>query len=341
VIQLLLGMLLSLLPKRYRDRLPASAQAELRMGAIVSGFAASAICLITFVVRYLDFFQYRVGDIGQRAIDRGVEGILAHGYVQYGLGAATTVEYLFKPLSIALMYFGIEGVLRVLAGVTTHEITGTLPLYILASVEDRLSQARAERALGPRVPDIFEEVYSNEYDARIFTCRRRRHWDRMITISWNDQFYEVVGEQPGKAPHHFIYRLRKLPKGRTVRALHRFDPEELMKTPPRPGLLAWLGGVAQDKLADIRAERQPPLPDIIDTIYGKDYHLQIASQYPKEGWDHLITIEFKGTRYEILKQVGGTPTYPYVYLLRELPPGKVIRTIQHYEPEATPDSTPS
>lgn len=341
MIQLLLGMLLSLLPKRYRDRLPASAQADLRLGAIVSGLGASAVCLVTFIARYLDFFQTRVGDIGQRAIDRGVEGILAYPYAQYGMGAATTIEFVLKPLSIALLYFGIEGMLRVLAAVTTHEITGTLPLYILASVEDRLSQARAERALGPRVPDIFEEVYSNEYDARIFTCRRRRHWDRMMTLSWNDQFYEVLGEQPGKAPRHFIYRLRKSSKGRTVRAVHHFDPGELMKTPPRPGFLAWLGGVAQDKLADIRAERQPPLPDIVDTIYGKDYHLQIASQVPKEGWDHLITIECRGTRYEILRQVGGTPTYPYVYLLRELPPGKIIRTIHRYEPEEAPDSTPS
>jgi len=340
VIQLLLGMLLSLLPKRFRDRLPASAQTDLRLGAIVSGLGAFAFCLVTFIARYLDFFQYRVGDLGQRAIDRGAEGILAHGYVQYGMGAATSVEYVLKPLSIALMYFGIEGMLRALAALTTHEITGTLPFYISAAVEDRLSQARAERALGPRVPDIFEEVYSNEYDARIFTCRRRRHWNRMMTLSWNDKFYEVLGEQSGRPPHHFIYRLRKSSKGRTVRAVHYFDPEELMKTPPRPGFLAWLGGVAQDKLAEIRAERQPPLPDIIDTIYGKDYHLQIASHYPKEGWDHLITIEYRGTRYEILKQVGGTPTYPYVYLLRELPPGKIIRIIHRYGPEETPGSTP-
>jgi hypothetical protein len=164
----------------------------------------------------------------------------------------------------------------------------------------------------------------------------------MITLSWQDRFYEVLGEQPGKAPHHFIYRLRKSPKGRTVRAIHHYDPEELMKgKPARPGFLAWLSGLAQDKLSEIRAERQPPLPDLIDTIYGKDYHLQIASQGAKEGWNHLITIEYKNTRYEILKQVGGTPTYPYVYLLRELPPGKIIRTIQHYEPEEPSGPTSS
>ena len=334
MVSLLLGIILSLLPKRYRDRLPASAQADLRLGAVVSGFAASAISTVTFIVRYLDFFQYRVGDIGQRAIDRGAEGILAYPYAQYGMGAATTAEYLLKPFSVVLIYFGIEGVVRLMAGVTTHEITGTLPLYALAWTEDRLSKARAERALGPRVPDILEEVYSNEYEAWIFTCRRRRNWHRLITLSWQGQFYEVLGEKPGRAPHHFIYLLRKSPKGRVIRTVHYYDPGELMKERlPKPGFLAWLGGVAQDKLAEIRAEGQPPLPDIVDIVYAKEYQLQIASQRPKEGWDHLITIEYQNKRYEVFKQAGGTPTYPYVYQLCELPPGKIIRTIEHYEPE--------
>ena len=338
---LLLGMLLSLLPKRYRDRLPASAQGDLRLGALVSGFATSAACLVAFIVRYLSFFQYRIGDIGQRAIDKGNEGILAYPYAQYGMGAATTVEYLFKPLSIALIYFGIEGAVRLLAAITTQEITGSLPLYALAWLEDSLGKARAERAMGPRVPDVFEEVYSNEFDARIFTCRRRRNWHRMMTLSWQDQFYEILGERPGRAPHHFIYLLRKSPKRRVIRTVHYFDPEEVMREHlPKPGFLAWLGEVAQDKLAGIRAESQPPLPDIVDTVYAKEYQLQIASQHPKEGWDHLITIEYQEKRYEVFKQVGGTPTYPYVYQLRELPPGKIIRTIHHYDPKDGSESSP-
>jgi hypothetical protein len=332
VIHLLWSILLSFLPKRYRDRLPASAQADLRRGAIVSGFGLAVVCFLAFLIRYLSFFQHRVGDIGQRAIDKGYEAVLAYPYAQYGMGAATTIEYLLQPLTLGLVYFGLEGTLRGFAAFITEEITGTLPFYFLAWFEDRLTQARAERALGPRLPDVFEEIYSNEYDARIFTCRRRKNWDQMITISANGQFYQVVGEQPGKAPHHFIYRLRKAPKGHTVRAVHYFDPEELVKARPRPGFLAWLGGVAQDRLAEMRTKRQPVLPDIVDPIYGKEYSLRIASQRSKEGWDHLITIEYQDKRYEVFQQVGGTPTYPYVYHLREVPPGKIIRSIQRYDP---------
>ncbi len=147
----------------------------------------------------------------------------------------------------------------------------------------------------------------------------------------------MVGEQPGKSPHHYIYRLKKSPKGRVVRSVRAFDAEELMREKLRsPGFLAWLSEVAQEKLAETRTRSQPPLPDIIDYIYGKEYQLQIASQHPKEGWDHLITIEYQDMRFEVYKQVGGTPTYPYVYLLRQPPPGKIIRTVQHYEPVIPP-----
>lgn len=333
MLSLFLGIILSLLPKRYRDRLSASAQADLRQGALASGLVVAVGCLGLFIFRYFDFFHYRVRDIGQRVIDRGYELVLADKFTQFGIGAATSLEYLLQPLTIVLIYFGLEGTVRFAAALITEEVTGTLPLYILAWIEDRFSQAHSERKLGPRVPDIIEEVYSNEYDARVFTCRRRRHWDKLFTLQWKEQFYEVVGEQPGKPPHHYIYRLKKSPKGRVVRSVQEFDPEELMREKlRRPGILHWLSGVVQDKLAETRTRRQPLLPDIIDYIYGKEYQLQIASQYPKEGWDHLITIEYQDMRFEVYKQVGGTPTYPYVYLLREPPPGKIVRTVQHYEP---------
>lgn len=341
MFSLLLGIILSLLPKRYRDRLPASAQADLRQGALASGLAAAVGCFILLIFRYLDFLQFRVGDLGQRAIDRGQEVVLTNEVAHFGMGTVALAEYLFQPLTVALIYFCLEGTVRFFAALITQEVTGTLPLYLLAWIEDRFSQARAERKLGPRMPDIIEEVYSNEYDARVFTCRRRRHWDRMFTLEWNGQFYEVVGEQPGKPPHHYIYRLKKSPKGRVVRSVRAYDAEELMREKlRRPGFLAWLSELAQDKLAETRTLRLPPLPDIIDYIYGKEYQLQIASQHPKEGWDHLITIEYQNMRFEVYKQVGGTPTYPYVYLLREPPPGKIIRTVQHYEPVMSPKDGP-
>lgn len=336
-MSLFLGIILSLLPKRYRDRPPVSVEADLKRGAIASGLGVSLVGLVVFIVRYLSFIQYRVGDLGQRAIDRGQDGVLTNEIVHFGMGAVAAAEYLLHPVTLLLIYFILEGAARLLAALVTEEVTGTLPLYVVAWVEDRFSQARAEGALGPRVPDIVESVYSPDYDLRIFTCRRKRGWDRMMTVDWQGQLYVVAGEETGRPPHHFIYRLRKSPPGRVVRHLHRYDPDEVMKGKQRPpGFLSWLGEQAQRRLADLREQRQPPAPDIVETLGGADCDLRIASRRAKPGWDHLVTIEYLNQLYEVTEQRAGTPAYPCVYLLRKLPPGKIVRAVLRYRPDEPP-----
>jgi len=336
-MSLFLGMILSLLPKRYRDRLPDSVQADLRHGAIASGLLVSLVGLAFFIVRYLGFIQYRVGGLGQRAIDRGVEGVLVNRVVHFGMGAVATAEYVLHPVTLLLIYFSIEGATRLLAALVTEEVTGTLPLYVVAWVEDRFSQARAERALGLRVPDIAESVYSPDYDLRLITCRRKRGWDRMMTVDWEGQLYAVAGEQTGRPPHHFIYRLRKSPPGRVVRHLHRYDPDDVMRGKHRsPGFLFWLSEQTQRRLADLREQRESPTPDIVEAFSGADCDLRIASRRPKPGWDHLVTIEYLDQLYEITEQRSGTPAYPCVYLLRRLPPGKIVRAVLRYRPDEPP-----
>ena len=308
MINLFLGMILSFLPKRYRDRLPVSVEADLRHGAIASGLAVSLVGVAVFIFRYLSFIQYRVGDLGQRAIARGQEGLLANEVVHFGKGAMAAAEYILNPLTLLLIYFIVEGAARFLAALVAEEITGTLLLYVVAWVEDRFSQARAERALGPRVPDIIESVYSPDYDLRIFTCRRKRGWGRMMTVDWQEKFYEVIREEAGKPPHHFIYRLRKSPPGRVVRHVHRYDPEEMMHGEQRPpGFLSWLSEQAQRRLTDLRERQEPPAPDIVETFRGPDCDLRIASRRAKLGWDHLVTIEYLDRLYEIGERRSGTP----------------------------------
>jgi len=340
MLRLLWGMILSLLPGRYKQRLPASLSGDLRRGTIASGLVESIVCLLTVIVRYLAFLPQRVGDLGQRAIGRGAEEALAVPAVQFGMGYVAAVEYLSHPLTLALIYFSIEGAVRVVAATVTGENLGTLPLYAFAWMEERLGHARAERKLGPRVPDAAEEIYSPDYDLRIFTCRKKKNWDRMITVSWQDQFYEVLDAQAGKPPHHFIYRLRKSPPSRVVRAVEVFDPQEVMRDQlPRSGFLAMLTDWAEERLARLTAQRTPAGPDIIEPVQGAENQLLIASGHHKPGWDHLITIEYQGELYEVFEQKKGTSLYPYVYLLRKIPPGKMVRTVQRYfpyGPEAPP-----
>lgn len=333
----LISIFLSFLPRRYRLRVPVYGGMDLRNGALVSGVIEGLGCLLIFIVRYLGFIQAKVGAMGEKAIATGNEGVLAAPAVQYGMGYVSMVEYFLQPLTWVLLYFAVEGTVRAIAAITTQETVGTLPLHVVAWADEKFGEWQTERALGPRVADIVEAVYSPDYDLRIFACRPKRDWDRMMTVSHEGQLYEVLGQQAGKPPRQFIYRLRKSKPGWLVRAVHDYDPEEVLRKEGGPSLPARIIAWFESLRAQRRAEREmpPPVPDLVERVAGEKYELRIVSCRPKPAWDHLMTVEYDNIYYEVVGEQPGLPAYPYVYLLRKLPQGKAIRALHHYHPDET------
>lgn len=73
-------------------------------------------------------------------------------------------------------------------------------------------------------------------------------------------------------------------------------------------------------------------PDLIERLEGASYHLRICSQFPKEGWRIPVTIAFEDGLYEIAEAKTVTGSHPFVYLVRALPAGAVVRGLQRYDP---------
>jgi hypothetical protein len=46
-----------------------------------------------------------------------------------------------------------------------------------------------------------------------------------------------------------------------------------------------------------------------------------------------MTVAYEGEFYEIVREEQTAPPRRFVYLLRKIPPGKVIRGLHHYRPE--------
>ena len=226
VVSYLAAMVLSLVPVRYRLGWQFLPSIDLRHGTFLSGLVQSVTCLMVMIHRYLEFFQWRVGTIGERAIEAYAEGLLIGKYVQFGIGTVTTVEYLFQPLTLLLAYFWLEGGVRLFAAAITGEIVATLPLSLAALAHDRINQARAEWALGPRVRDEVEWGSGEEYELRIASCRPKSNWNHLMTVAYADQMFEVVKQKEGSPPRRFVYLLRKLPAGKVIRGLHHYHPDE-------------------------------------------------------------------------------------------------------------------
>jgi len=222
----LAGLFLSLLPERYRRWWEPASTAHFATATAVSGGLQALGCFTVFILRYVIFFQERVMEYGGRVIEAGADEALASRGVQFGMGTLTTLEYVFQPVSLLLIYFSLEGAVRLLGAAFTDQILPSLPLQLAAWTQERLAARRAERALGPPVIDKVERGDGRQYDLRIASCRPKPNWDRLMTVAYEDEFYEVIKEERFAKPRPYVYLLRKIPEGKVIRGLHHYRPDE-------------------------------------------------------------------------------------------------------------------
>lgn len=220
------GTFLALLPQRYRRWVEERGGSHFTSAAVASGLLQFLGCLGAFIGRYFLFRQQRMDKWAADVIARGAEEVFAGAGAQHTMGFMTTVEYLIQPFTLVLLYFTFEGAVRLLAGLVTGEVVGTLPLQGVAWLHGKVEARWAEWKLGPRIVDLVQKGDGAAYDLRILSCRPKKTWDRMMTIVFLEEFYELVGEERGPLPRQFIYLLRRAPEGKVIRGHHYYRPDE-------------------------------------------------------------------------------------------------------------------
>ena len=225
-MHLLISSLASFLPQPWRRAISIS-----ELASAISGAAELVFCLGALIYRYFIFTHLRMlADVNVmvKVAERGGETAVM------GSGLFLLMEYLIQPLTIVLCYFALEGVVRLVAATITEEVVPTLPLYLLLLLHQKLHRAGQERALGERIVDEVRFVESSPCCLRIASCRPKEGWNRLMTISYQDQLYEVAAAQEGNLPRPFVYLLRKKPDHKVIRGIHCYDPEEVLDARPQP-----------------------------------------------------------------------------------------------------------
>lgn len=228
MIRFLLGLVLALLPERFRRKWLPPWRDNLRSSAAVSGVVQTLTAVGVLLARYPKFVNDQVAQIDVRVIngmaEKGGETAVR------GIGVILLFAYVLLPLSILLIYFAFEGVVRFVAAMTTGEVVGTLPLTLIDVAGQKWNAYHAEKKLGPRVPDLVSvPPDGGGYDLTIASCREKPGWNDLMTISLNEVLYEVAGYEEGEEPRRYVYQLRRAPLHKVVRGLHRYDPEEVMR----------------------------------------------------------------------------------------------------------------
>jgi hypothetical protein len=227
VLVYIYGMLLTLLPPRYRE------DELLRTNAITCGILQIFAAVLLLVFRLFDFVAKTSGAMGERS-----ELIYDHigGGAVYASGVLAMAEFAFHPVSIIGYYFVFEGVVRTMGALIGHQVIGTLPLYVVAAVHGLWSKAEHRKYLGALLEDeVIRGTERSNYDLKVYSCRPKLDWNPYVTIEFEGQFYQLMREEPGPESFRFVYCLRKNPVGRVVVQILHYQTDDVLK-PSAPKL---------------------------------------------------------------------------------------------------------
>lgn len=211
------GPVIALLPKRWRENLLAArGSVSLVPGAIISGVVEAILGLAALIVWYSVF----VTMAAQVAATSS-----APGAGNSRLGMYVYVLFWLNPITWIVAYFGLEGAVRAVCAISTDQVYGMLPLFLIER------SVRALRPAKPELPLVADEVLPGgaTCDMKIASCRARSEWTYPFTIRYAGAFFQVVASTClGAGVRPYIYSLRRLPPGEVARGLREYDPADIL-----------------------------------------------------------------------------------------------------------------
>jgi hypothetical protein len=247
VLSFLLGPVLALFPKRWRNSLSSVLSVAWRPATVLSGFLESVIALIGLLYWYSRYMTTLV----DHGVDSAISGKMPAGVTDHEIGFAALVIWATHPLTWLLAYGGVEGVVRLLAAAIADTCMGILPLFLLDKVFARLTwrgerqtvaarngtqgnissylEAIGEKILVAGLPLVPDEICSmrNEPDEimEIRACRRKEDWIPPRVVRYQNEFYRLEGCSRGTSSRPFHYTLRRLSAGVPGRNVLLYSPE--------------------------------------------------------------------------------------------------------------------
>jgi hypothetical protein len=213
-----LGILYSFLPRAYWGGWRPSSTVDFARSALVSGLVECVGSLYFLIDGYLHFLVVRTQQMS--AVSDANEG------TQFYLLAVLTFEYALHPLSLIGLCLAGEGAFRAWIAFFTDEATPSFLLRVAALVQHRRETKRREAALGPEIPDLFERIGDEGSELRISAQRPKEGWRRSMAVAVEDEFYEIVAVETAAGVRSCVYILRKMPPGRVIRGMYRYDPPQ-------------------------------------------------------------------------------------------------------------------
>jgi hypothetical protein len=194
---------------RFRDTSPQRILYAATWGGLVQFFLASGLLV-------LQLKKYFV----QRAQQMSPHLAGASETLQAGVSVIVFLEFLIHPLSLLLLYFAAEGMLRFMAGIVTNETLPSLPVFLAFKIGEKAGRLRDEKQRAAEVADKVE--FLPDGNVRIAAVREKLGWNASVTIAVRGKWFEVAGVEQAAMPRSFVYLLRPAAEGRVLRGYQEY-----------------------------------------------------------------------------------------------------------------------
>ncbi|MGC1633936.1 MAG: hypothetical protein WA744_00680 [Candidatus Acidiferrales bacterium] len=242
----LIGPILALLPRPWRDSLPiANNQPWGRAGAI-SGLGESLAALVALGYWYM----YAMSTWVDTAVSRALDGKLGPNVTVQEIGSVALMVWMTHPLTLLLGYLILEGMVRFLAAAFGEESLGILQLGVLDFLlvrpflpRNALNDPEAGGTTGNAgsfldalreamwkvrgVPETHELHFRNDGDVELMEIRashRKHEWIPPRTVRFEDAYYRLEASSVKNGPRPYYYTLRRLPSGVPGRSVLIYAP---------------------------------------------------------------------------------------------------------------------
>jgi hypothetical protein len=218
-----------------------------RRAAIISGVLESLIALGVLVYWYWLSTSTTLSHLS----DLALSGKTAPTTTDYDLGTASLLIWSTHPLTWAIVFFGIEGIVRTCAGLT-DTVLGIFPLYFVEKVYATVFRSRESKtpyaanfsqshvssyvgairdkvvtARSSHLPDELRFVQNaSEEFLEIRAGQQKPEWTPPRTVRIEDRYFRLEECSRGPGPRPFVYKLRRLPKGVPGRTVLIYSPPE-------------------------------------------------------------------------------------------------------------------
>jgi hypothetical protein len=248
--KIVLGVALSVLPRRWRAPSLLEQAIAWERCAILSGLLESLLAMLGLIFWY----SHSVTTWAANALDSALRGGPEASVPGQAIGFSALVLWCLHPLTWFIAYFVVEGVVRFLAAVSTEQILPSWPLAIVdwsygklthhppegdaldtptakqqvKSLAATVRQSAKTAGLVELADERLESADAGETILEIHSLRSKAEWTPPRVVRVGQLYYRLEAASEGSRPRPFIYRLRRLAAGVPGRNVLLYQPPRAM-----------------------------------------------------------------------------------------------------------------